>query len=121
MWTWIFGWFWWLIEQIRGAWYWTHGGLFNTAQRRAEELAARGDLDGHAGFWSVSWPADCPHGYYGEVIGRTNGSEYDVMNLWLQSPSHYAALVNPVYNAIGYGLARAGEMLYMVVHTALCW
>jgi uncharacterized protein YkwD len=121
MWTDIFGWFWWLIETLRGgAWYWSHGGLFGTAQGRAEQLAAHGALN-HDGFWSVTWPADCPHGYYGEVIGRTNGGEELVFDAWLKSPPHSEVLLSQVYNAIGYGLARAGDMVYTVIHTASCW
>lgn len=120
MWTWLFGWYWWLLEQIRGLWYYTHGGLFNTAQARAEELAAQGQIN-HDGFPYVRWPADCPQGYYGEVVGMTNGDENLVFLNWLNSPGHYEVLMNPVYNAIGYGLTRAGEFIYMVIHTARCW
>lgn len=120
MWTWLFGWFWWLIETLRGAFYYTHGGLFATAQARAEQIASQGTLN-HDGFRSVTWPADCPSGYYGEVIGRTTGGEGLVFDGWLTSPGHFAVLMSHVYNAIGYGLVAVGEWLYMVIHTALCW
>ncbi len=120
MWTWLFGWYWWLLEQIRGSWLWDHGGLFATAQGRAEQIAAQGYLS-HDGFWGTWWPADCPHGYYGEVIGLTNGDETHVFYGWLNSPGHYEVLMNPVYNAIGYGLTRVGDFIYMVIHMARCW
>lgn len=120
MFTWLFGVYWAVVEVLRGSYLWSNGGLFNTAQRRAEELATQ-DVLSHDGFWAVTWPADCSAGYYGEVIGKSNGGEQLIFDAWLASPGHVAVLLDSVYNAIGYGLARVGDMLYMVIHTALCW
>lgn len=118
MWTWLFGWYWWFIEQIRGSWLWSQGPLFNTAQYRAEEISRQTVLS-HDGFSNALLPANCSR--MGEVIGKTTGDEMNVFNAWLQSPSHYAILVDQGYNSIGYGLAYAGGWLYMVIHTAWCW
>ena len=87
--------------------------LTNVATIRSEEGARQGYIshrrsDGSnvtaiANNWGVNWRI------MGENLGRYQTTPSQLVNMWIDSASHRANLVNPSFERVGVGIARAAD------------
>jgi hypothetical protein len=92
--------------------------LAETARRHAEDLAARGEIS-HVGTGGTTvlerWrSAGGTSLRVGEIIGAGEALS-GVENAWMESPSHRAVLLDPLWTHVGWGSAGRGTMEVHVV------
>lgn len=84
--------------------------LAAAAQRKAEDMAARGYFShtGPDGKPPWSWIAEAGYDYHfaGENLAVHFVDSSDVVEAWMDSPSHRANIVKPLYQEIGVGVAH---------------
>ena len=90
--------------------------LTNVATIRSEEGARQGYIshrrsDGSnvtaiANNWGVNWRI------MGENLGRYQTTPSQLVNMWINSASHRANLVNPSFSRVGVGIARTADGNY---------
>lgn len=76
------------------------------AQGWAEEMARTGDFRHNP---NVSGHLSAPWFSYGENIAWGYGDEAEVHQAWMDSPGHRRNIENPVFTALGVGLARNSQ------------
>lgn len=96
------------------------GRICEVAQRYAEELAAKGGLDGHAGFNSTRYPKVVSWGYRGssEIIAMNGYQDVNVaarqcVRSWRTSPGHYQHM-HPPQAGYCYAMAQGNNGWFCV-------
>ncbi len=84
--------------------------LNHAAQAKAEDMAARGYFahigpDGQEP-WSWILGAGYDYRFAGENLAVRFVDSSDVLEAWMDSPSHRANIIKPAYSAIGVGVAQ---------------
>lgn len=96
--------------------------LSRIAQRKAEDMAERGYFshdtpEGHEPWWWLE-QAGYKYKHAGENLAVNFTDSEEVEEAWMDSPTHRANIVKPVYTKIGIGVAKGefeGEKAIFVV------
>lgn len=96
--------------------------LSRIAQQKAEDMATRGYFahktpEGHEPWWWLE-QAGYRYKHAGENLAVNFSDSEEVEQAWMDSPTHRANIVKPVYTKIGIGVARGeyeGEKAIFVV------
>lgn len=96
--------------------------LSRIAQQKAEDMATRGYFshttpEGHEPWWWLD-QAGYKYKHAGENLAVNFSDSEEVEKAWMDSPTHRANIVKPVYTKIGIGVARGtyeGERAIFVV------
>jgi hypothetical protein len=87
--------------------------LTNAAQNKANAMVAGGYFEHTAPDGTTGWDYISSSGYKylfaGENLAASNEDDVNVVNGWLNSPSHRANLLSSTYTEVGYGVAYAGD------------
>lgn len=74
------------------------------AQRRAEEVVGRFDLNHYRPDGNITWNQGIVGNAGENLAGGDESAQKTVLQQWRNSPSHYANIINPIYTQIGVGL-----------------
>lgn len=96
----------------------TRSEINQIAEQRAEELAELFS-DEHTrpdgrGYDTIVTDYGLEYSYVGENIAEGNVSVDEIMNEWLNSPSHRANILSPNYENMGVGIYEKGDEKYWV-------
>jgi uncharacterized protein YkwD len=90
------------IPRVKPGWR-----LARFAQRVANDIAAAGKLEHSNG------PSFCRE--WGENIGVTNGSMWELHRAFMRSPGHRHNILNARFRRVGVGIKRAGGFRWVAV------